>query len=98
MAFFEELAKGELLSGNVLAGLAIGAAALVLAPFAAPLLRPITKAVVKGGIYAYDGAVELYTQAAGGVTELGAEAQRELNATTPTASRPHRGPATTETG
>ena len=27
MAFFEDLAEGEILSGNVLAGLAIGAAA-----------------------------------------------------------------------
>jgi hypothetical protein len=40
MAFFEDLAKGEILSGNVLTGLAIGAATVILAPLAAPLLRP----------------------------------------------------------
>ena len=37
MAFLEDLAEGEILSGNVLAGLAIGAAALVVMPLAAPL-------------------------------------------------------------
>jgi hypothetical protein len=96
MAFFEDFAKGEILSGNVLTGLAIGAAALVVVPLAAPLLRPIAKAVIKGGIYVYDGAVAAYNQAASGVTELAAEAQREVTATTSTASAPHRGRARTE--
>ena len=76
---------------NVLAGLAIGAAALVLVPLAVPLVRPLAKTVIKGGIYAYDGAAELYNQAARGVNELIAEAQQELNTTTPTASASHRG-------
>jgi hypothetical protein len=98
MAFFEDLAKGEILSGNVLTGLAIGAATVILAPLAAPLLRPIAKAVIKGGIYAYDGAVAAYNQAASGVNELASEAQQELQATTPAASTPHRGRATTEGG
>lgn len=98
MAFFEDLAKGEILSGNVLTGLAIGAAALVVMPFAAPLLRPIAKAAIKGGIYAYDGALELYNQATSGVSELATEAQRELSAATPTPSTPRRGRATTATG
>jgi hypothetical protein len=69
-----------------------------LAPFALPLLRPIAKAAIKGGMYAYDGAVAAYNQAATGMTELAAEAQRELNATTTPASEPRRGRATTETG
>jgi hypothetical protein len=91
MAFFEDLAKGEILSGDVLGGLAIGGAALVLVPFAVPLLRPLAKAVIKGGIYAYDGAVELYNQASNGMTELVAEAQQELATTAPTTSTPQRG-------
>jgi len=98
MAFFEDLAKGEILSGNVLAGLAIGAAALVVMPLAAPLLRPVAKAAIKGGIYAYNGALELYNQAVSGVSELATEAQREVGATTPEASTPQRGRAATETG
>ena len=98
MAFFEDLAEGEILSGNVPTRLAIGAAALVLMPLAGPLLRPLAKTVIKGGILAYDGAVAAYNQAASGVSELVTEAQRELNATAPTASAPQRGRATAETG
>ena len=98
MAFLEDLAEGEILSGNVLAGLAIGAAALVVMPLAAPLLRPIAKTAIKGGILAYNAAKALYDQTASGVTEFAAEVQRELNATAPMASSPHRGRATAETG
>jgi hypothetical protein len=42
------------------------------------------------------GAVELYDQAASAVTELVAEAQRELGAVTSSASAPRRGGAATE--
>ena len=98
MALFEDLVSAEILGVNVVTGLAIGAAALVVMPLAAPLLRPIAKAAIKGGIYAYDGAVELYHQAASGMNELVTEAQQEVSAPTPTASAPHRGRATAETG
>ena len=98
MAVFEDLVSAEILGVNVVTGLAVGAAALVLMPVAAPLLRPVVKAVIKGGIYAYDGATELYHQAASGVNELAAEAQREAGATTSTASTSHRGRAAAETG
>jgi hypothetical protein len=67
MAFSEDLTKGEILSGNLLTGLVIGGAALVLAPFAVPLSRPVAKAA--------------YNQATSGMTELAAEAHRELSAT-----------------
>ena len=80
MAFFEDLAEGEILSGNVLGGLAIGAAALIVMPLAAPLLRPIAKTAIKGGILAFNGTKTLYDQAASGVTEFAAEVQREVNA------------------
>ena len=92
---FEDLAKGELLSGDVLGGLAIGAAALVAMPLVTPLLRPIAKTAVKGGILTYNGAKALYDQAANGLTELAAEVQRKANATASTASAPHRGRAIT---
>ena len=96
MALFEDLVSAEILGVNVVTGLAIGAAALVLMPVAAPLLRPVAKAVIKGGVYAYDSAAELYHQAASGVNELISEAQQEASAPTPSA--PHRGRATAETG
>jgi len=98
MALFEDLVSAEILGVNVVTGLAIGAAALVLMPVAAPLLRPVAKAVIKGGIYAYDSAAELYHQAASGMNELVTEAQREARAPTPSTSAPHRGRATAETG
>jgi len=98
MALFEDLVSAEILGVNVVTGLAIGAAALVLMPVAAPLLRPVAKAVIKGGIYAYDSAAELYHQAASGMNELVTEAQREASAPTPSTSAPHRGRATAETG
>ena len=78
-------------------GLAIGAAALIVIPLAAPLLRPIAKTAIKGGILAYNGAKTLYDQAASGVTEFAAEVRREVNATAATAApAPTRGRARTE--
>jgi hypothetical protein len=98
MALFDDLVSAEILGVNVVTGLAIGAAALVVMPLAAPVLRPIAKAAIKGAIYAYNSAAELYDQASSGVTDLAGEVQRELSATTPPASASHRGRATTETG
>jgi len=48
MAFFEDPAKGEILSGDVLGGLTIGAAALFLVPIAASVLRPLAMTAIKG--------------------------------------------------
>jgi hypothetical protein len=98
MALFDDLVSAEILGVNVVTGLAIGAVALIAMPLAAPVLRPIAKAAIKGGIYAYNGAVELYEQAATGVSELAAEAQREAGATAPAASASHRGGAAAEHG
>jgi hypothetical protein len=98
MALFDDLISAEILGVNVVTGLGIGAAALVVMPLAAPVLRPIAKAAIKAGIYAYNGAAELYDQAASGVTDLAGEVKRELSATTPASSASHRGRATTETG
>ena len=97
MALFDDLVSAEILGVNVFTGLVIGAA-LVVMPLAAPMLRPIAKAAIKGGIYAYNSAAELYNQAASGVTDLAGEVQREVSATTPAASASHRGRATPETG
>ena len=50
MAFFEDIFKG----GNIVAGLAIGVGAAVLAPVVIPALRPLAKSVIKAGLIAYD--------------------------------------------
>ena len=50
MAFFEDIFKG----GNIVAGLAIGVGAAVLAPVVIPALRRLAKSVIKAGLIAYD--------------------------------------------
>jgi hypothetical protein len=50
MALFEDIFKG----GNIVAGLAIGIGAAVLAPVVIPALRPIAKSIIKAGLIAYD--------------------------------------------
>ena len=91
MALFEDLAGAELLGVNVMTGLAVGAAALFVAPLAAPMVRPIAKAAIKGGLYAYQSAVELYEQASSSMSDLVTEAQQELHTT-------HNSPGTTTSG
>jgi hypothetical protein len=97
MALFEDIAAAEILGVNVVTGLAIGAAALVVMPLAAPVLRQIAKAAIKGVIYTYKSAAELYDQAASGMSDLAGEVQRELSTAMPAASASHRSRATTET-
>jgi hypothetical protein len=47
--------------GNVVTGLAIGAAALLVMPFLRPIARPLAKAAIKGGILAYRETARLYS-------------------------------------
>jgi hypothetical protein len=42
----------DILSGNWVTGLAIGVGAVIILPLAAPVLRPLAKAAIKGGILA----------------------------------------------
>ena len=92
MALFEDLAGAELVGVSVVTGLAVGAAALLVAPLAAPILRPIAKAAIKGGLHAYQSAVELYEQASSAMSEIATEAQQELHATAPIQRSPQDGP------
>jgi hypothetical protein len=72
MALFDDIpVVGEVLSGgNWVTGLAIGVGAVVVLPLALPILRPVAKAAIKGGMLAYRGA-------AGWVGDLVAEAAAE---------------------
>ena len=56
MALVDDLLEG----GNVVTGLAIGAAALIVWPLIGPLVRPLAKTAIKGGISAYREATRLY--------------------------------------
>jgi hypothetical protein len=74
MALIEDLFKG-----NVVTGVAIGVAALVLGPTIFPTvgraLRPAAKTVIKGGIMLYRETVGAISELTTGIVE---EATREL--------------------
>jgi hypothetical protein len=69
LALFDDILSG----GNWVTGLAIGVGAIVVFPLAAPILRPLAKTAIKGGILAYRGAAGLVE----GVGDLVAEAVAE---------------------
>jgi hypothetical protein len=64
----------DIFQGNVLTSVAVGLGAVLLAPLAGPVLRPAAKAVIKGGILAYQGLADLGEA----VGDLVAEARYEL--------------------
>lgn len=69
MALIEDIFKG-----NPLTAFAIGVGAVLLAPPALQVLRPMAKELIKGGMLAYRGLAEL-----GELTgDIIAEAQHEL--------------------
>jgi hypothetical protein len=89
MALFDDIP-----SGNWATGLAIGVGAVVVLPLAAPILRPLAKTAIKGGILAYQGAAELVER----ISDLVAEAAAGGGEQTPeaaaeaTGARRRRGP------
>ena len=68
----------DLLKGNVVTGLIIGATAVVAWPVIGALTRPVAKAAIKGGILAYHEATKLYEGTARGISDLAKEAMDEL--------------------
>ena len=72
MALFDDIPVIEdiLGGGNWVTGLAIGVGALVVLPLAVPILRPLAKTAIRGGILAYRGA-------SGWIGDLVAEAVAE---------------------
>jgi hypothetical protein len=83
MALFDDILSG----GNWVTGLAIGVGAVIVLPLAAPILRPLAKTAIKGGILAYRGTVEWVE----GIGDLVAEASAEGGG--PVAERPVEGAA-----
>ena len=77
MAFFDDMLKG----GNIVTGLAIAVGTAVLVPVIAPavggVLRPAAKAVIKGGIGAYDWGRQAIAQAGEATSDMVAEARSE---------------------
>jgi uncharacterized membrane protein len=69
MALFDDVLSG----GNWVTGLAISVGAVVILPLAAPILRPLAKTAIKGGILTYRGTAGIF----GGLSDLVAEAVAE---------------------
>ncbi|HYZ21295.1 MAG TPA: DUF5132 domain-containing protein [Rhodopila sp.] len=71
----EDIFKG----GNLVTGLAIGVGSAIVAPVVVPalggLLRPAAKAVVKGGIVAYDWGRQAVAQVGEAASDMVAEAR-----------------------
>jgi hypothetical protein len=63
--------------------LAIGAAAVLLAPIVLPViasvLKPVAKGVIKGGILAYEGAMAALAETKETIEDLTAEAKAEIS-------------------
>ena len=78
MALFDNGFKG-----NIISGLAIGVGTAILAPVIIPVLasivKPLTKAAIKGGIALYDKNKEIIAEAKEVIEDLVAEAKSELD-------------------
>ena len=74
MALVDDVLEG----GDVVTGLAIGAAALIMWPLMRPLVRPLAKTAIKGGILAYREATWLYDGTVRGIGDLAREAIEEV--------------------
>ena len=70
MALLEDMFKG-----NPLTAVAVGIGAYLLVPVLGPVLWPVAKAVIKGGILAYQGAAQVGEVA----SDIVAEARSELD-------------------
>jgi hypothetical protein len=89
MGFIEDMFKG-----NLGASLAIGIGAAILGPTVIPVVaravKPVVKAVIKGGLRIYDSGKEGVSGAVEAVEDLVAEARQEME-------RPDQaGPGSTE--
>jgi hypothetical protein len=76
MGFLEDVTKGGWTTALVGVGVALLAPSVLPAVGAA--LRPLTKALVKGGVMAYDAAKESLAEAGEQVNDLIAEARAEI--------------------
>jgi hypothetical protein len=77
MALFDDVLSG----GNWVTGLAIGIGAVVVLPLVAPVLRPLAKTAIKGGILAYQGVAGMIEGIGDIVTEAAAETGQQVTTT-----------------
>lgn len=79
MALFDDILSG----GNLVTGVALGVGAAIILPLAGPILRPLAKNVIKGGILAYQGAAGLIEDISDLAAEAAAETGREITPPAP---------------
>jgi hypothetical protein len=76
MAFIEDVTKGSM--ATILVGIGVALAIPTVLPALASGLRPLAKAVIKGGVLVYDAAKEAVAEAGEQFNDLVAEARTEL--------------------
>jgi hypothetical protein len=83
MALFDNVVDGFGSSWvpNVLLGVGVALVAPVVVPALAAGMRPLAKAVIKGGIMVYDKGAEALAEAGEQLSDLMAEARSELDGT-----------------
>src|SRR5215469_12386396 len=88
MALFDDVFEGfgSSWTSSVLVGIGIVLVAPVVVPALAAGMRPLAKAVIKGGIMVYDRGTEMVAEASEQLSDLVAEVRSEINATTAAAA------------
>ena len=84
MALFDNIVEGFGSSWvpTVLVGVGVALVAPVVVPALAAGMRPLAKAVLKGGIMVYDKGAEVLAEAGEQLSDLVAEVRSEIEATT----------------
>lgn len=77
---------GSSLVSTALVGVGVVLAAPVVVPALAAGMRPVAKAVIKGGIMIYDKGAEMVAEAGEQLSDLVAEVRSELDAATAAAA------------
>jgi hypothetical protein len=83
MGMFEDIGKGNV--STVLVGLGVAMVAPTVLPALASGLRPLAKALVKGGVTLYDAAREGVAEAGEQLSDLLAETRAEMGVRRPVA-------------
>lgn len=88
MALFDDVFEGFGSSwvSSALVGVGIALVAPIVVPALAAGMRPLAKAVMKGGIMIYDKGAEMVAETGEQLSDLMAEVRSELDATTTAAA------------
>ncbi len=83
MALFDDIVEG--FGSSLVSSVLLGVGVVLVAPMVVPALavgmRPLAKAVIKGGMMVYDKGAEVFAEAGEQLSDLVAEVRSELDAT-----------------